>query len=123
MNVLASQGDGVNPYSKITREVKRKKLGAWLSKSEGHGTKETSQIIGMRRLRVVSAYVIRQVYKKVAGTEILEEEYNMGSPNSKSLKSGKNANATSPSRSPLKSPEVSKYNQQSGMISPQSQDK
>ena len=118
MNVLASQGDGVHPYSKITREIKRKKLGAWLSKSEGHGTKETSQVIGMRRLRVVSAYVIRQVYKKVAGTEILEEEYNMGSPNSKSLKSGQ---TTSPSRSPLKSPEVSKFNQQSGMISPQSQ--
>ena len=52
----------------------------WLNKSEGHGTKENSQVAGMRRLRVISSYVIRQTWVKTGGTELMDKEEILGSP-------------------------------------------
>ena len=59
-NVLSSNGDGVTGISGIMREKKVEKMTGWIHKSEGHGTKENSQVAGMRRLKVISSYTIKQ---------------------------------------------------------------
>ena len=82
-NVLASNGDGVAGISGIMRNKKVEKMTGWLNKSEGHGTKENSQVGGMRRLRVISSYVIRQTWVKTAGTELKVGEEILDSPRGK----------------------------------------
>ena len=49
-------------------------MNCWLNKSEGHGTKENSQVAGMRRLKVISSYVIKQRWIKQANALIEDGE-------------------------------------------------
>ena len=73
-NVLSSNGDGVTGISGIMREKKVEKMTGWIHKSEGHGTKENSQVAGMRRLKVISSYVMKQRWVNKAGVLIADGE-------------------------------------------------